>query len=575
MDHTMSTSDSQQTNHTQSAAAGSRTDSKTANPELAALFTQTEPQLSACFESDVQLQDLLKAHLSSSQWDEFSPALAELGQRSGAELYREQLADRLNEPRLTQWDAWGQRIDHIELTPVWQKAAGIAAEYGVVAHGYEDEHGPAARLHQFAMAYLFIPSTDLFGCPLAMTDGAATTLKHSGNQELIQRALPHLLSRDPQQFWTSGQWMTETTGGSDVSKTETIARQDDNGQWRLYGRKWFTSAATSEMTLTLARPEGAPDGSKGLALFYLEPHDEQGRLNHIEVLRLKDKLGTRKLPTAELWLDGVPATPVAGLERGVANITPMLNITRTWNAVTASALLNRGFVLAQSYARKRRAFGQYLIDLPLHRSTLARLSTLNTAVFQLAFLQVRLLGQAEHGNEQAARLMRLVTPIAKLATAKQCVTGLSEVLECFGGAGYVEDTGLPTLLRDAQVLPIWEGTTNVLSMDLLRALAKLGSLQPLREALEHDGAVSQELLTELDTVERWLHDSDDLQRQAGARHLALQLAWILQVRELQLRAQENPTRAEYYLAQAHLLKSEHRVTLPASFHHNQQVLNEG
>lgn len=304
MDHTMSTSDSQQTNHTQSAAAGSRTDSKTANPELAALFTQAEPQLSVCFESDVQLQDLLKVHLSSSQWDEFSPALTELGQRSGAELYREQLADRLNEPRLTQWDAWGQRIDHIELTPVWQKAAGIAAEYGVVAHGYEDEHGPAARLHQFAMAYLFIPSTDLFGCPLAMTDGAATTLKHSGNQELMQRALPHLLSRDPQQFWTSGQWMTETTGGSDVSKTETIARQDDNGQWRLYGRKWFTSAAASEMTLTLARPEGAPAGSKGLALFYLEPHDEQGRLNHIEVLRLKDKLGTRKLPTAELMRGG-------------------------------------------------------------------------------------------------------------------------------------------------------------------------------------------------------------------------------------------------------------------------------
>lgn len=532
------------------------------------LFSQSAPQPGHGWHDDAQLQDLLRQHIPAKLLEQFIPALTELGGLSAGELYQLQLADRLNEPRLTGWNAWGKRIDHIELTPLWQRAARLAAEFGVVAAGYEADHGAAARLHQFALAYLFIPSTDVYGCPLAMTDGAATTLRQSGNQTLIQRALPHLLSRDPAQFWTSGQWMTETTGGSDVSQSETQARQDSHGHWRLYGRKWFTSAATSEMTLTLARPEGAPAGSRGLALFYLEPHDAQGHLRHIQVLRLKDKLGTRKLPTAELWLDGTPAVPVDGLDRGVAKISPMLTITRTWNAVTAAALFGRGLDLAQRYARQRQAFGHALIDLPLHRATLARISALHAGVFQLAFLQVRLLGQAEQGDESAAALMRIVNPIAKLATAKQCVAGLSEVLECFGGAGYVEDTGLPTLLRDAQVLPIWEGTTNVLSLDLLRAIQHTGGLHPVQQYLQqHAAALGGEHLSQLQqdlqALEQWLQ-LDELSRQALARDAALLLAHLLQFTELHQRAVENPQRAAHYRAQAHLLKSTQHVKLAAA-----------
>ncbi len=171
-----------------------------------------------------------------------------------------------------------------------------------------------------ALVYLFTPSTDVYSCPLAMTDGAARTLSVSANAALRERALPRLTSRDPRQFWTSGQWMTESTGGSDVGLSETVARQDEQGGWQLYGRKWFTSAATSQMALTLARPEGNPAGGKGLALFYLETRDSQGRLDRILVHRLKDKLGTRKVPTAELTLDGALAQPVMGLNDGVKNI---------------------------------------------------------------------------------------------------------------------------------------------------------------------------------------------------------------------------------------------------------------
>ena len=170
-----------------------------------------------------------------------------------------------------------------------------------------------------------------------MTDGAATALKASANGALIERALPRLTSRDPAQFWLSGQWMTELMGGSDVGNTGTEARPAGNGRYRLHGRKWFTSAVIGEMALTLARPQGAGEGADALALFYLETHDDEGRWNGIRIDRLKDKLGTRELATAEIQLDGALATPVSGLVRGVRLITPMLNVTRTWNAVGALA----------------------------------------------------------------------------------------------------------------------------------------------------------------------------------------------------------------------------------------------
>ena len=266
--------------------------------------------------------------------------------------------------------------------------------------------------------------------------------------------------------------MTERTGGSDVGLTETCARQEQ-GQWRLYGSKWFTSAITSEMALTLARPEGNVAGGQGLALFYLETRDQNGRANGIFVNRLKDKLGTRKLPTAELTLEGALAVPVAGLEHGIRAIVPMLGITRTWNAVCSVAAMRRGLALARDYARRRVQFGAPLCEKPLHLETFADLQTEFEAAFQLAFFAVELLGREENAliSHTDRKLLRLVTPLAKASTARQLMHVMPEVLEVFGGAGYVEDTGIARLLRDAQVLPIWEGTTNVLSLDALRALA--------------------------------------------------------------------------------------------------------
>src|SRR6185436_6811020 len=202
---------------------------------------QHPPELGNQYDDDPTLRSYLAKVLPLEVINDIEPSLREMGRLAGDELYKMQLEDRLNEPQLTHWDAWGNRIDHIELTPLWKKAETIAVEHGLVSIAYEQEHGRFSRIHQAALAYLFTPSTDIYSCPLAMTDGAARTLLNSGNRELIERAVPHLTSRDPKEFWTSGQWMTELTGGSDVGLTETIAKEE-SGVFRLYGRKWFTSA---------------------------------------------------------------------------------------------------------------------------------------------------------------------------------------------------------------------------------------------------------------------------------------------------------------------------------------------
>jgi hypothetical protein len=292
------------------------------------------------------------------------------------------------------------------------------------------------------------------------------------------------------------------------------------------------------MALALARPEGNPGGGSGLALFYLETRDEGGALRAgIAVNRLKDKLGTRKVPTAELSLDGALAVPVSGTSEGVRAIAPMLNVTRTWNAVAAASGMRRGLALARDYARRREAFGGRLADKPLHIETLAGLQAEAEAAFHLAFRAAEWLGREEAGvlDGRGADVLRLLTPICKLTTARQAVAAASEVIESFGGAGYVEDTGLPRLLRDAQVLSIWEGTTNVLALDVLRTSARGGALAAYAEEVRGlaRAATSADLAAAgraaeaaVDHAQAWLSAGGEAlagAREADARRFALTL----------------------------------------------------
>jgi hypothetical protein len=267
-----------------------------------------------------------------------------------------------------------------------------------------------------------------------------------------------------------------------------------------------------------------------------------GSLNGITVNRLKNKLGTRMVPTAELTLDGARAIAVAGTTNGIKSITPMLAITRTWNAVCAVSAMRHAIALARDFANRRVAFGSPLRDKPLHADTLAGMQAEFEGAFHLTFRAVDLLGREEAGEitDAETQLLRLITPIAKLTTGKQAVAIASETLEAFGGAGYVEDTGLPRILRDAQVLPIWEGTTNVLALDVLRALARVGSLDPIaREVRSRTDKCDAQLAGPAEAARRaiahaeaWL--AETMTRglpgtEAGARRFALTLGRAIEL----------------------------------------------
>ncbi len=424
-----------------------------------------------------------------------TPSLAALGEAAAGPLADLAEQAEASPPRLVQYDPWGRRIDAISTSPAWRALKDFSAAHGLVATGYDESLGDRRRVVQAAMLYLYSGTSATFSCPLAMTDAAARVLQLHPDTAAAERLLPRLLSREPATFITSGQWMTERAGGSDVGRTNTIARPLEGSRYTLHGVKWFTSATTGEMALTLARIDDGDsppvEGSRGLSLFCVEltPHPEGG-LSGIRVNRLKDKLGTRALPTAELTLDGVVATRLGEVGRGVRNISTMLNVTRFYNAIASASGMARATWLAWDYARRRYAFGKAIADQPLHRRTLRWLESETAAALAMCMEVADLLGREEHGTASKEELQRLrgLVPIAKLTLGKQAVAVASEALECFGGAGYIEDTGLPRLLRDAQVLPIWEGTTNVLSLDLLRAQSRSGAVEIVIDDLERRSA---------------------------------------------------------------------------------------
>ncbi|HEU4422481.1 MAG TPA: acyl-CoA dehydrogenase family protein [Pilimelia sp.] len=459
-----------------------------------------------------------------------------------------------NPPRLVRYDPWGARVDRVETSAGWQELRAAAARHAVVALPYlpeaRAEWGAAARVVQHALLHLYGPESATFSCPVAMADGAAALLSEPEVDADVRAAwLPRLLSTDPDTAITSGQWMTESQGGSDLARSATVARPAGDGSWRLTGEKWFCSAADSAVAVALARPDGAGTGSRVLAP-YLVPRyatdsplaagqaDPQAPAPGVRLRRLKDKLGTRALPTAEIGLHDAYALPLGDpAQPGLARMMTLVVVTRLHNAAAAAAGMRRGLAYAAAFARSRQVAGGWLAASPLHRATLGVLAVDTAGAFVLAGHAFALLGRVEVGGDPAAAAeLRIVAPLAKLATGKLAVAAASEYVECFGGAGYVEDTGVPRLLRDAQVLPIWEGTTNVLALDVIRAVVRDAAAEPLLARLDAAADLARGLSPALaDTlaesaaglrqaVAEVIADPYGVAALAGARGLALRLA---------------------------------------------------
>ncbi|XP_076061190.1 acyl-CoA dehydrogenase family member 11-like [Oratosquilla oratoria] len=442
-------------------------------------FTQSPPHQENPFTNNAFLTQYLQHAVPKEVRNEIWGDLLNFGRRAVTDIYNLGRECELNPPVVRTFDAWGNRQDELVTCSAWKQLKRISAEEGLIATAYEGKFAEYDRLYQMVKLYLFSPVSGLYSCPLAMTDGAAKTASVLSNSGL-EKAYKHLTSRDPDVFWTSGQWMTEKKGGSDVSGgTETLAIPNGDESHSLFGYKWFSSATDADMALTLASivtPEQPCPKPRSLTMFYLEVRDAQEKLNGIEIVKLKNKLGTKQLPTAELLLDGTRALQISPEGRGIASIANMLTITRLHNAIAAVASMRRMLQLARDYSIRRSAFDQQVSHHPLHQLTTSRMEV-NTRGCEILTLHVaKLLGREEAGvaTEGESMVLRILTPILKLFTAKQSIATISEALECFGGQGYIEDTGLPVHLRDAQVLPIWEGTTNIMSLDMVRALIKTG-----------------------------------------------------------------------------------------------------
>ncbi|KAG0351910.1 hypothetical protein BG005_008603 [Podila minutissima] len=402
----------------------------------------------------------------------------------GAALTERMEADQ---PKLRQYDSWCRRVDELLVTEAWKKQKEIAAREGVVAIAYERKYGEYSRIYQMAKLMLWTSGAGLYSCPIAMTDGCARVIEVSGTQEMKDQVYTRLTSRDPKVFITSGQWMTERPGGSDVGRTETQAVwNEDLKSWSISGFKWFSSATDADVTMLLARTHDPAsgsmrEGSKGLSLYLANVRDEQGKLNGVRIHRLKDKVGTKALPTAELELNGMVAQQVGANYRGVKNISDILNITRVYCGMGCTAAMQRFVLGAKEYARRREVFGNLLKNQPLHLATLANMELQYRASSQFTFFCVAMLGRIESLDNNLPQvkdhdipLLRLLTPILKVWSAKHAFAMSQEAMEAFGGQGYMEETGLGRAMRDVLVNTIWEGTTNVLSLDVLRVMAETG-----------------------------------------------------------------------------------------------------
>jgi alkylation response protein AidB-like acyl-CoA dehydrogenase len=479
-------------------------------------YVQTGPDLPDPYAEDRIMRSWLDRLLGAEAHAATAPTLKALATEVLGPLRDAHRDAEAHPPTLTRYDAWGARIDRVETAPGWETLRRAAARYGLV--------GNRDRVLQHALLHLYGPESATFTCPVAMADGAAALLTHPDVDAGVRDEWrPRLVSTDPDVAITSGQWMTESQGGSDISRTGTVATRDNAGTWRLTGEKWFCSAIDSAMAVALARPDGAAPGSRTLVPFLVPRYaPDGGPAPGITLHRLKDKLGTRAVPTAEVGLAGARAIPLGDpAAPGLVRMMTLVVVTRLHNAAAAAGGMRRGLGYAKSYAEQRAVAGGRLADNPLHRATLGTLAVDAAGAYALAAHAFRLLGDAEAGSTAATSELRLVAPLAKLVTGKLAVASASEYLECFGGAGYVENTGIPRLLRDAQVLPIWEGTTNVLSVDVLRAL---GAVKLILARVEEAEVLPAGLVAEIEAAVADPHAPSVV---AGARGLALRLGYAL------------------------------------------------
>jgi alkylation response protein AidB-like acyl-CoA dehydrogenase len=441
------------------------------------------------YDADDNLRRTLRAYLPEpvTRWAE--EPLRELGGRAGRDLVRRADAYDATGPTLVRYDKLGRDVSQVAHHPDWLTSLNEVLDFGLVGWNHD-----AARLARYGRApypllaafqYLVGQADMALCCPLIIAHGTVAMLERFAGSTLRGELLPSIVAAGEPRRLLVAQVATEITGGSDVGATRTVARADGAGRWRLTGEKWFASNIGADLIVTLARVDQTMPGTGGLGMFVVPRLRRDGGPNAVSIRRLKDKMGTIGVPTGEVLFLDAEAILVGDPGQGFRYMAEMLNHTRFWNAVGSVGIMRRGLLEAAAYIARRASFGVTIDHFPMVRERMVWLEVDLTATLSLLMHTAATLEESETGGAPADHLrFRTLAPLVKYRAGEQCVDFARAAIELIGANGYDATFGTPRLLRDAQVNPIWEGTSNICALDLWRAIVRRRGHEPVFERCE-------------------------------------------------------------------------------------------
>lgn len=439
------------------------------------------------YAADPMAAALFGLYLPAPLFAHLQPHFERLGALAGGRLDElASVADR-HPPTLSVRSRRGVDESRVLKHPAYVEMERIAfADFGLAAMSHRPGvlgwAEPMPAVAKYALTYLLVQAEFGLCCPVSMTDSLARTLRRYGEPALVERCLPLLTSLDFDALHQGAMFMTEQGAGSDVAGTATLATARDDGSWALHGDKWFCSNPDAGFAMVLARSEplASHPGLKGVSLFLLPRHLSDGTPNAYRILRLKDKLGTRSMASGEIRLDGATAWLVGERGRGFQQMADMVNNSRLSNGVRAAGLMRRALTEALHIARHRVAFGRPLIEMPLMRRQLLKMTLRTEQARTMVFQTAQALAAADRGVAGSASLARILTPLIKFRACRDARGVTGDAMEIRGGCGYIEEWSDARLLRDAHLGSIWEGTSNIVALDVLRAIRRDDALPALR-----------------------------------------------------------------------------------------------
>lgn len=441
------------------------------------------------YHSDLMLQDWLSGNLPALSLSSMHDNLVYSGQTAAIKMDSLSIEADKNPPQLVKRDQYGRDVNQVKFHPAYDELLRIAVNSGMLSIKWDDEKRDKnmAWLNTlgFSTGYLFAMSELGLYCPLCMTDGVAKLIQKYGDEDDKNRLLSRIGTEQPEMLFTGAMFLTEKSGGSDVGANLVNATHSSGKYYHLNGEKWFCSNANADIIMVLARTDASIKGTKGLSIFLVEKNRPDGTPNHMNIVRLKDKLGVRSMASAEVILENTTGKLIGQPFEGFAIMADMINLSRLYNSIAALSGARRATIEAYQFLCHRNTFGKRAVEHPLVREKLMEIGAMQTANFYLTWRTILALDHAESGDEKEKQLVRILTPMTKLTTAREGVYIVRESMELMGGLGYIEDTVMPKIMRDMMVLPIWEGAENIMVLDMVRAAGKGDSLQILIQLIEN------------------------------------------------------------------------------------------